>query len=145
MARFLSAEWVAATNRALEGADEAIAATGSTSLAAAGGRFRVSQLVALGPDSGDGSVRTTLVVEGGRVWLELDEQPGDQPEPPPDVEVILSYDDAAALARGDLRPADALRTGRIRVRGDLSVLMAGQAILQAAADRLGGRHDDTTY
>ncbi|HLG66687.1 MAG TPA: SCP2 sterol-binding domain-containing protein [Acidimicrobiales bacterium] len=150
MPKFLSPEWVAAVNALLDGlsADELeAAATGS--LAAATGHFRVSQVVRGAPGAagapGPATVRTTLVVEGGRAHLELEDQDPDARGLPPDVELELSYDDAAALSRGDLEPGEALGTGRVRVRGDLSVLMAGQAMLQAAARRLAGLQADTTY
>ena len=41
------------------------------------------------------------------------------------------------MARGELDPADALAAGRVRVRGDLAALVAGQDVLAAAAARLG--------
>jgi hypothetical protein len=56
----------------------------------------------------------------------------------------LTYDDALALARGSLQPADALAAGRVRVRGELSVLVAGQAVLNAAATALGRTLTDLT-
>ena len=46
--------------------------------------------------------------------------------------IALAYDDAAAMARGRLTPAEALNAGRIRVRGDLSALAAAQELLDAA-------------
>jgi putative sterol carrier protein len=51
--------------------------------------------------------------------------------------IVLGYEDALALAHGRLDPADALAEGRIRVRGDLAALVAGQEVLAAAAARLG--------
>ena len=50
---------------------------------------------------------------------------------------MLGYEDALALALGRLDPADALAAGRVRVRGDLAALVAGQEVLAAAASRLG--------
>ena len=46
------------------------------------------------------------------------------------VRMALAYADAAALARGEVDPAQALNAGRIRVRGDLSVLVAAQQMLE---------------
>ena len=46
--------------------------------------------------------------------------------------IALAYADAAALSRGELTPADALNAGRIRVRGDLSALVAAQQLLDGA-------------
>ena len=56
---------------------------------------------------------------------------------PANVTIVLGYDDALAIARGELDPADALATGRVRVRGELAVLVAGQSVLNAAAALLG--------
>ena len=56
-----------------------------------------------------------------------------------------SYADAADLSRGTLSPAEALAAGRVRVRGDLSVLVAAQQALAAAADLLGPLQAATTY
>ena len=41
------------------------------------------------------------------------------------------------MALGELEPADALADGRVRVRGDLAALVAGQDVLAAAAAQLG--------
>jgi putative sterol carrier protein len=58
--------------------------------------------------------------------------------------IALEYADALALALGRLDPADALAAGRVRVRGDLAALVAGQEILAAAASLLGPALDDLT-
>lgn len=134
MPRFLSPEWVGRFNDALSEID--LSATG------AGGEprpFTVAQEVAGGPD---GPVRVVLAVGGGRVTLRL-AQGGD--EEPADVFIALSYEDAAALSRGTLDAAGALAAGRVRVRGDLAALTAGQAVLAAAAERLAPLAADTTY
>jgi hypothetical protein len=60
------------------------------------------------------------------------------------VTVVLTYDDALAIALGSLHPADALAAGRVRVRGELSVLVAGQAVLNAASAALGRTLSDLT-
>ena len=49
------------------------------------------------------------------------------------------------MARGGLSPAEALNAGRIRVRGDLSVLAAGQELLLAARAHTRDLDADTTY
>jgi hypothetical protein len=147
MPRFLSPEWVTAFNRALDGADlAAVDTTGS--LAAAGGTFRVAQVVhgVPGEPGASGEVRTLLTVAEGVARLERQGANGaDDAGPGADVTVSLSYPDAVALSQGALDPAAALGAGRVRVRGDLSVLVAGQALLAAAARRLADLHVDTTY
>ena len=124
--RLYSPEWVAAFNEAV--AD--LPASEETA-------FRMLQVVHGAPE---GTIRIALDVDGPRVALVLDAPE----EPEPDVTVVLSYEDAAALAAGTLDPASALAEGRVRVRGDLAVLVAGQAILGAASARLGGLSQRTT-
>ena len=58
--------------------------------------------------------------------------------------IVLGYADALAMARGELDPADALAAGRVRVRGDLAALVAGQDVLAEAAARLGTDLRDLT-
>ena len=49
------------------------------------------------------------------------------------------------MAKGELTPAEALNAGRIRVRGDLSVLVAAQQMLAEARDSTGTLAAETTY
>ena len=137
MARFYSPEWIEAFNSALEDLDVTAVPT-RVSVAAESGTFRVDQVV---HDAPDGELTVTLVAGGGRLHLER-AGPG---SPPANVTVSLSYEDAAALAAGELDPAQALGRGRIKVRGDLAVLVAGQALLAAAAERLTTLREATTY
>ncbi len=73
--------------------------------------------------------------------------PAGRPAPVDDVEVTIAigYPDAVALSRGELSPAEALAAGRIRVRGDLSVLVAGQEMLAAAREHTRTVDAETTY
>jgi hypothetical protein len=139
MPRYLSPDWVQAFNAALSGLDlsAAIAAAGAGSLTAADGAFAVAQVVTDGPD---GEVRTVLAVDESGVTMTLDPDAAR----PVNVTIVLRYDDALAVARGDLDPADALATGRVRVRGELAVLVAGQAVLNAAGALLGTSLVDLT-
>ena len=139
MPRFLTTEWVDGFNAALSGV--ALPAPGpDAGLAAADGRFTVAQEVRGTPD---GDVRLVLRSDAGALALEvgpLDGAPGDA-----DVTIAIGYEDAAALATGDLSPAEALNGGRIRVRGDLSVLAAGQELLRSARQHTRALDADTTY
>jgi putative sterol carrier protein len=73
-------------------------------------------------------------------------EPTDGPtNEPVNVTLSLSYEDAAALSRGEVDPATLVGTGRVRVRGDLSVLVAGQTLLASAAPRLAELQAATTY
>jgi hypothetical protein len=137
MARYLSPEWVASFDAALGALDlsDAIAAAGAGSLAAADGAFSVAQVVrgVPGPGGADVEVRVVLTVADGRAHLALDPEG----RVGSTATIVLGYPDALSLARGELDPADALAAGRVRVRGDLAALVAGQDVLAAAAAQLG--------
>ena len=140
MPRFLTPEWVDGFNRALDGVE--LPAPGpDAGLAAADGRFTVVEEVRGTPD---GDVRLVLSADDGTLRLAV----GPLVTPAPDgvdVTIALDYGDAAALARGDLSPAEALNAGRVRVRGDLSVLAAGQEELRGARVHTVILDADTTY
>jgi putative sterol carrier protein len=153
VARYLSPEWVQRFDAALGALDlsDAIAAAASSSLAAADGAFSVAQLVRGVPSDVAGAsgsagasgpeVRVVLSVADGHAHLALD---ADDTAAAATATIALDYADALALALGRLEPADALAAGRVRVRGDLAALVAGQQILAAAAGLLGSALDDLT-
>lgn len=142
MPRFLSPQWVERFNEAASAAE--VPEPGpEAGLAVRSGSFAMAQVVTDGPD---GEVCTVLHVDGSKVSMEA----GDDGSPPDgaegaDVTVRLVWEDAVALSAGTLRPAEALAEGRIRVRGDLSVLAAAQATLAAVQPHLAGLRADTTY
>ncbi len=160
MPPYLSPAWMQAFNAALDGLDltDAIAAAGAGSLTASQGTFRVAQVVTdvpgglggvSGVDGADGAdgeggeggvVRTVLTVDDGRITLTSDQ--GESL--PSNVTIVLRYADALAIARGELDPAEALAAGRVRVRGELAVLVAGQSVLNAASAALGRTLTDLT-
>jgi putative sterol carrier protein len=148
VARFLSPSWAEEFNAALDGV--VVPGPGpDAGLAAADGRFTVAQEVRGTPD---GDVRLVLRVDRGALHLRL--EPSGEPErngtgasdhTRPDVTIALSYEDAAAMSKGELSPAEALNAGRIRVRGDLSVLVAAQLMLEAARTTTQALVSSTTY
>ncbi len=147
MPRFLTAEWAAAFDAALR--DVVLPDLGEdVGLAAADGSFTVAQQIHGGPE---GDVTLLLTAEAGTLHLTLvdgtNEARTDATEDParPSVTVILSYDDAVALSSGELAAAEAVTSGRVRVRGDLSVLAAGQAMLVAAQPHMKDLAAATTY
>ena len=158
MPRFYSPEWVAAFNEAVTGLAPGpgpapvapVAPGGAGTLGGTVGgrsRFRVAQVVSGAPE---GRVCVVLDVAGDRVRLERLEQDGatagnGSAEPEADVTVMLSYEDAATLSRGEVDAAVLVTSGRLKVRGNLSLLVAGQALLAAAAERLAPLSAATTY
>jgi putative sterol carrier protein len=146
MARFLTAAWVEEFNAALDGT-VLPGPDSEAGLVASDGRFTVAQEVRGTPD---GDLRVLLRADDGslRLWLEPpgDPEPGAEPDGTvPDVTIVITYDDAVALSQGHLVPAEALNAGRIRVRGDLSVLAAAQQMLVAARVAAGDLAASTTY
>lgn len=140
MPQFLSPEWVAAFDAALAGVtvpgpgDEA-------GLAAVDGRFTVIQKVHGGPS---GDVTVALTVRDGTLHLSLPENDQSGADAA-DVAISLAYEDAVALSKGELVAAEALTAGRVRVRGDLSVLVASQQMLASAQPHVQALTADTTY
>lgn len=144
MPRYLSPEWVESFDAALRALDlsDAVAAAGAGSLAAADGVFSVVQVVTGVPASvveGE-EVHLVLSVAEGRAHLALDSTGSVSGT----ATIVLGYPEALAMARGELDPADALAAGRVRVRGDLAALVAGQDVLAEAAARLGTDLGDLT-
>jgi hypothetical protein len=145
MPRYLSPAWVESFDAALEALDlsDAVAAAGAGSLAAADGRFSVVQVVTGVPEdvqAGGGDVHLVLTVAEGKAHLELDPA-GTLGST---ATIVLGYAEALAMARGELDPADALAAGRVRVRGDLAALVAGQDVLAEATVRLGTDLEELT-
>jgi len=150
VARFLSPAWADDFNAALGGV--AVPGPGpDAGLAAADGRFTMVEEVRGSPE---GDVRLILEVDDGALHLDLEPLGGPEPagagtdrpgHAPADVTIALSYEDAVAMSKGELTPADALGSGRVRVRGDLSVLVAAQQMLNAARERSQSVGGSTTY
>jgi hypothetical protein len=141
---FYSPDWVAAFNAAVADLDVSSIDAGP-SLAVTDGGFRVAQVVHDVPGAREiGEIRVVLALTDGRLAMAL-EPAGGPTDDPVNVTLLLSYEDAAALSRGEVDPATLVGTGRVRVRGDLSVLVAGQALLAAAAPRLAELQATTTY
>ena len=141
MPRLYSPEWVAEFNRAVTGLDVRAVDTG-TSLVASGGRFQVDQVV---HDAPDGEILVRLSVTRDTVALSVTNTDHPFKGGAANVTIALSYQDAAAVSEGALDAAGAIGEGRVRVRGDLSVLAAAQALLTAARERLGPLRATTTY
>ncbi|HEV3281275.1 MAG TPA: SCP2 sterol-binding domain-containing protein [Acidimicrobiales bacterium] len=150
MSRFLSHEWVDAFNQAL--ARLVLPGPGDgAGLAVADGPVTVAEDIQGGPE---GDVRLLLHIDRGTLRLERPAE-GDggvasteeagRGHRRPEVTIALSYRDAAAMSAGELSPAEALNEGRVRVRGDLTVLVEAQKLLAAARSCTGELAASTTY
>jgi hypothetical protein len=135
LTRFLSPQWVDAFNQAVE--NVVIEPPGpAAGLAVRDGRFSMAQVVTGGPG---GDVATTLQVHEGRVTMTAGES-GDAA-----VTIRLTWADAVSMAAGELAPGEAIATGRVRVRGDLSVLAEAQAVLNVVQPHLHNLRQLTEY
>jgi hypothetical protein len=127
--RYLSPEWMDAVRQALAGDVELQAAT-------AGMTLTIEQVVADGPA---GTVRWHLVIDGGQVALV------DGPAERPDLRFSAAYATACQIASGDLGAQRAFVEGRLRVGGDLSVLLRHQRTLASVDDALAKVRAETTF
>ena len=127
MARFLSDEWFALVRDIVSGPVEPVTGGATVSV-----RHRVTG----GPD-GD----IDYVVRAGASGYSV--EPG--VEGPVDIEIVESYESAAAIGQGQLTPADAFAAGRLRLEGDVALLAERQADFAALGDLLAPVRAVTTY
>lgn len=127
--RYLSTEWIDAAGRALA-ADEALAD------ALAGIHLSLDQVVEDGPD---GTVTWHVTIDDGRVSLAAG------PAPAADVRFTTDYETAGRVAAGTLAAQRAFAEGRLRVGGDLSLLVAHHRAMSAVDDALAEVRAHTTY
>jgi SCP-2 sterol transfer family len=127
--RYLSARWI-------DAARQAIAADASLPAALAGVTLTVEQTVEDGPD---GTVSWHIAIVDGAASL----VPG--PAEKPDLRFTTAYGTAAQIASGALAAQLAFVEGRLRVGGDLSLLIAHQRAIAAVDDALAPVRADTTY
>jgi hypothetical protein len=127
--RYLSSEWIDATARALAADDSLRTALADLSLT-------VEQVVTGGPD---GTVRWHITVDRGDVTLRRG------PAHDPDLSFTTNYDTAARVASGSLGAQRAFVEGRLRVGGDLSLLVTHQRAVASIDDALAEVRARTTY
>jgi putative sterol carrier protein len=113
--KFLSEEWAEALKAALN-QDEAFREAAGTVAA------RVQQVIT---DDG-GETRYWIVIADGAIDMGI----GDLD--PVDATITQSYDTAAALSKGELNAVTAFMTGKIKVAGNMGLLLG----LQGALTRL---------
>jgi len=111
--KFLSEEWSDAFTAALATHEGFQGAIGSTKL---GVQFVVT-------DGADGDVPYYLDIADGSAKIALGEMEG------PEVTIASDYETAAGISQGDLNTQTAFMTGKIKVTGNLAVLMMHQNIV----------------
>jgi putative sterol carrier protein len=129
VARFSSPEWIAELDRAV--ADDAALRTAS-----AGVSLVVQQTVTDGPE---GDTAWHVVIDDGEVRV----RPGEAAEA--DVTFRQSYATAAAIGRGEMSAQTAFMVGKLRVGGDVELLMANQSTFDGVADVFGTVRAGTEY
>jgi len=110
--KFLSEEWTRQLAEALNASEAFTTGVGSASA-------KLQQVV-VGPD---GERRYWIKIEGGSVDMGPGEIEG------PDATITEDYETAAALARGELNPVSAFMSGKLKVAGNMMLLMQLQSAL----------------
>ncbi len=90
----------------------------------------------VGGPRGDRSYR--LVLGADRVGVSTEAEPAG-------VRMTLEWDDAVAIANGRSSAQRAFLDGRLRLGGDISLLLGHQNALAAIDDRLGSLRDSTDF
>jgi hypothetical protein len=133
--RYLSPDWIDAARRAVAGSDQ-------LRLATSGITFTIECVVTSAPRElgapGD-AIHWHITVDDGRVGL------GEGAAPHPDLRFTADYDTAARIAEGELGAQRAFVAGRLRVGGDLALLIRHQKALSRVDDALAPVRAETTY
>ena len=129
MAAYLSPAWFDEVNAAARSSDELRSLTTGT-------RVTIQQVVTEAPS---GHVRYWLRVDDGTVATGQGDAEG------ADVTVTGSYTTAVAVTRGELNIDQALAEGRLRVAGDVGLLLRHAAALGGVAEAFALVRDRTTY
>ncbi len=116
--RFLSDEWATAVMDAANADEEFTKAAGTTSA-------RIQQVISR--DGGEPAHYWTIV-DGGKIQLGV----GDVENP--DATITQGYDTAVALARREANPVTAFMMGKIKVDGNMGLLMGLAGALGKLAD-----------
>lgn len=110
--KFLSDEWAEALKSELNGDED-------FRRAAAGHEARIQQVIT----DGDGGTRYWISIADGRIDLGV----GDVEAA--DATITQSYASAAALARGELSPVTAFMTGKLKIAGNMGMILGLQGAL----------------
>jgi hypothetical protein len=113
----------------MEAARLAVAGDASLRGATAGVRLTVEHVVTGGPE---GTIRWHVTIDDGEVGL------ADGPAVAPDLRFTTDYATAAQIATGELGAQRAFVEGRLRVGGDLGMLIRHQKALSTIDDALAG-------
>ena len=110
--KFLSDEWAQALKAELNESEE-------FRQAAAGQHATIQQVIT----GGDGDTHYWITIEDGSIDLGVGDIEGE------DATITQSYDSAAALARGGLSPVTAFMTGKLKIAGNMGMILGLQGVL----------------
>ena len=110
--KFLSEPWAEALKAELNGSEE-------FRRAAAGQKATIQQVIT----NTDGETHYWISIVDGQIDLGV----GDVDAP--DATITQSYDSAAALAKGELSAVTAFMTGRLRIAGNMGMILGLQGAL----------------
>jgi putative sterol carrier protein len=110
--KFLSDEWAQALKAELNESEE-------FRQAAAGQHATIQQVIT----GGDGDTHYWITIEDGRIDLGVGDIEGE------DATITQSYDSAAGLARGELSPVTAFMTGKLKIAGNMGLILGLQGAL----------------
>ena len=111
--QFLSPGWAEQLAAALNARD-------SFKAAAAGKKARLQQVI-----TGDTETRYWIVIDDGTIEMGLGNL-----EPPVDATITQSYETAVGLAQRTVNPVTGFMLGKIKVDGNMGMLMGLTAVLQ---------------
>jgi putative sterol carrier protein len=110
--RFLSDEWAQALKAELNQSE-------SFRQAAAGQQATIQQIIT----GGEGETHYWITIGDGVIDLGVGDVEGE------DATITQSYDSAAALARGELSPVTAFMTGKLKIAGNMGLILGLQGAL----------------
>jgi putative sterol carrier protein len=110
--KFLSDEWADALKAELNGSDD-------FRRAAAGHKATIQQVIT----DGAGTTQYWITIADGQIDLGVGDIEGE------DATITQSYEAAAALARGELSPVTAFMTGKLRIAGNMGLILGLQGAL----------------
>jgi putative sterol carrier protein len=110
--KFLSPAWAEALKGELNASEE-------FRQAAAGHHTTIQQVIT----TADGDTHYWITIDDGRIDLGVGDVDGE------DATITQSYEAAAALARGELSPVTAFMTGRLKIGGNMGMILGLQGAL----------------
>ena len=110
--KFLSDGWAEALKQELNQSD-------AFRQAAAGQKATIQQVI----KGGDGDTQYWITIADGQIDLGVGDIEGE------DATITQSYDAAAALAKGELSPVTAFMTGKLKIAGNMGLILGLQSAL----------------